>query len=248
MTSASPLQTFTWLRTAAAFAALAFAAAAVANPFDWIERKLFGNSGHSKPYPAELRDPGPIVLKPGQPVHFWIDDAAPEAELPKGRSHFRRIEVQGTVERAHVRIATIAHDAASEKGHVVFKPLIYVLAEDGDVREMFEPDPLALDIRPFKRTRLNACIVVEKLQRFLVATSNKSLGSAFQSDAREDVKAPTQGGFYYRTESLKVKLPYAPTGELVLSVLPAVDDPEPCGVKPKDKRPSAEPGQPATRS
>lgn len=222
-------------RCLAALAALAFAAGSAANPFDWIEKKLIGKREPPKPAPAELRDPGPIMLKPGQPIRFWIGDAAPEAELPRGRSHFRRIEVEGTVEHAHVRIATVADDAPNGKGHVVFKPLIYVLAEDGDVRETLEPDPLAIDIRPFKRTRLNGCVEVGRLQRFLVATSAKSLENAFHSDARESLKAPTQGGFYYRTEALKVKLPYAPTGELILSVLPAGDDPEPCNPRSKDQ-------------
>lgn len=220
-------------RTQSCFAILAAFAfidtASAANLFDWIEKKFSGKDKLTQLTPTELRDPGPIVLKPGQPVRFWIGDAAPEAELPRGRSHFRRVEVEGTVERAHVRIATIADVAPSGKGHAVFKPLIYVLAESGDVRETFEPDPLVIDIRPFKRTRLNGCVEIGKLQRFLVATSAQSLASAFQSAVRESLKAPTQGGFYYRTEALKVKLPYKSTGELIMTVVSAGDDSGPCG-------------------
>jgi hypothetical protein len=35
---------------------------------------------------------------------------------------------------------------------------------------------------------------------------------------RDSLRAPTRGGFYYRTDAVKVKLPYAATGELVLEV------------------------------
>jgi hypothetical protein len=35
---------------------------------------------------------------------------------------------------------------------------------------------------------------------------------------RDAVKAPTQGGFYYTTDAVKTKLPFAATGDLVLEV------------------------------
>jgi hypothetical protein len=73
---------------------------------------------------------------------------------------------------------------------------------------------------------------VKNLQRFLVATTEKDIGAAFESGARDKVSAPTKGGFYYSTDAVKVKLPYAATGELVLTVS-AKPSERTCGEKPK---------------
>jgi hypothetical protein len=35
---------------------------------------------------------------------------------------------------------------------------------------------------------------------------------------RDSIKAPTQGGYYYATDAVKVKLPFAAMGEIVLEV------------------------------
>ena len=216
--------------------------AQAANPIDWIAEKLHGATSADKSLPppsAEaLRDRGPVALKPGEPVRFHIGEEAPEAELPKGRSHFRRVELEGSVSKAHVRVTVLAQDAKEGKGHNVFKPLLYVLDEEGNVKNTLEFGDLELDIRPFTRTRLNGCVAAEGLQRFLIATAEKSIGSHFETVSRDAVKAPTQSGFFYSsTESLKVKLPYADTGELVLNVVPAAGDKQACGKPPaKDKK------------
>ena len=54
--------------------------------------------------------------------------------------------------------------------------------------------------------------------RFAVATEPGVVGKSYESEVRDAIKAPTQGGFYYATDAVKVKLPYADTGELTLEV------------------------------
>ena len=228
-------------------AALAFPlSAAAASPLDWLADKLHWHSdgGASAPAPAResLRDRGPVMLKPGEPVRVRVDEQAPEAELPRGRSRFRRIEVEGSVKRAHVRVAVVAQDIEGARGRSVFKPLLYLLDEEGNVRSTVEYDVLELDMRPFKPTRLTGCAEAQDVQRFLVATAEKSIGTAYESAARDAVKAPTQNGFYYSsTEGQKVRLPYAATGELVLDVVPAEADARPCPARKteaKDAKPA----------
>jgi hypothetical protein len=240
------------LALALIFVAVVPSAAQAANPIDWIADKLHGATTADKSLPppsAEaLRDHGPVALKPGEAVRFHVGEEAPEAELPKGRSHFRRVEVEGSVPKAHVRVTVLAQDAKEGKGHTVFKPLLYVLDDEGNVKNTLEFSDLELDIRPFTRTRLNGCVAAEGLQRFLVATAEKSIGSHFETVSRDAVKAPTQSGFFYSsTESLKVKLPYSDTGELVLKVMPAASDKEPCGKPPAKDKKDEKPGTDASK-
>ncbi|MDC8015308.1 hypothetical protein [Tahibacter soli] len=210
----------------------AFAATAVAGPIDWVSRKLGRDPAPPKTGVVKVRDPGPIALLPEQPMRFPIDDASPEAELPRGRSYYRRVELPKPVENAMVDVRVVAQDAPDGRGRTVFKPLFYVLDDEGNVRETVSVDKLALDIRPFQPTELQGCAKVKNLQRFLVATTEKDVGAAFESGARDKVSAPTKGGFYYSTDAVKVKLPYAATGELVLTVS-AKPSERTCGEKPK---------------
>jgi hypothetical protein len=86
------------------------------------------------------------------------------------------------------------------------------------VRDTVEVKPLHLDIRPFRATRLLGCVTLDKTHRFAVGTASDVVGKSYESEVREAIKAPTQGGFYYATDAVKVKLPYAATGELILEV------------------------------
>jgi hypothetical protein len=86
------------------------------------------------------------------------------------------------------------------------------------VRKPVEAKPLNLDIRPFRRTRLLACVTLDRVRRFAVATTPEAAGKSYESELREAVKAPTPGGFYYTTDALKTKLPFALTGELILEI------------------------------
>jgi len=210
----------------------AFAATAGAGPIDWMNRKLGRDPEAPKTGVVKAIEPGPIALLPDQPMRFPIDDTSPEAELPRGRSYFRRVELPKAVAEATVSVRVVAQDAPAGRGRTVFKPLFYVLDDEGNVRETVSVDALALDIRPFQPTELQGCAKVKNLQRFLVATTEKDIGAAFESGARDSVKAPTKGGFYYSTDAVKVKLPYAATGELVLTVS-AKPTERTCGEKPK---------------
>lgn len=206
-----------------------------ANPFDWLQDKLRGKPDGAKAATAtELRDHGPISLKPGEPVRFRVGDDAPDAELPKGHSHFRRVEMQGSVAKAHVRVTVLAQDAESGRARSVFKPVLYLLDEEGNVRKTVEFETLEPDLRAFKRTQLTGCAVAEDVQRLLVATPADAVGKNFETAAHDAVKAPTQSGFFYSSsEGSKLKLPYAATGELVLDVIPAESDKRPCSPKKK---------------
>jgi hypothetical protein len=199
----------------------AAAPAAGANPFsaigetfsDWKHR-LFGKPTSTVDAPAE----GSVGIEPGQPTRLRVDKTSPEREFPNGRSHYRVIELPAPVEHAAVRVQITALPREGAFGHEVFKPFLYTLNADDSVRDTIEVKPLHLDIRPFRRTRLLGCATLEKVERFAVATSPAVVGKSYESEVRDVIKAPTQGGFYYATDAVKVKLPYAATGELVLEI------------------------------
>ena len=209
--------------THAALAALAACsmAASASNPLtaigetfsDWKDR-LFGKPKPILEAPAE----GAITLKPDHSTRFRIDKAAPEREFPKGTSRYRVVDLPEELEHAAVRIQVTALPREHAFGHEVFKPFLYTLNADDSVRDAVEVKPLHLDIRPFRRTRLLGCATLDKVGRFAVATAPEVLGKSYESEVRNAIKAPTQGGFYYATDAVKVKLPYAETGELTLEV------------------------------
>lgn len=198
-------------------AAGAFSAAATAGPIGWLREKLGGKPDAPEPGIVTAR-PGAVTLLLDQPTRLPVDVTAPEAELPRGRSYFRRIELGKPVDEALIHVRVIAQDTDAGRRRTVFKPLLYLLDDEGNVRETVAVDPLKIDIRPFQPTELVGCVKVKQLSRFLVATSDKAVGKTYESDARGSVKAASKGGFYYSTEAVNVKLPYAATGELVLTV------------------------------
>lgn len=202
-----------------AAALLSLPALASAGPIDWARRKLGGEP--DKPKPGVIAaQPGAITLLPGQPTRFTVDEASPEAELPRGRSFFRRVQLRERLDEALIEVRVIAQDSSASKFRTVFKPLFYLLDEEGNVRETVAVEPLKIDIRPFQTTNLVGCVSVKQLSRFLVATVEADVGKSYESGSRDSVKAASKGGFYYSTEAVKVKLPFAATGELVLTVKP----------------------------
>jgi hypothetical protein len=213
------------LRLVAAFAFFFVAQEALAaNPLrlisetyaEWKER-LFGAS---HPVPAVVDAPanGPILLQPGHPQRLRVDADSPEREFKKNNSRYRVIELPDELEHAAVRLQVLTERNEKGHGNTVFKPLFYVLGDGDDVHDPVEAKPLHLDIRPFRSSRLLACVTLDKVKRFAVATSADTVGKSYESDVREAVKAPTQGGFYYTTDAVKVKLPYAATGTLIIEV------------------------------
>jgi len=204
--------------------ALAASSASAFNPLDligetysqWKER-LFG-SGHPTHDVVDAPASGPIAMEPGHPLRLQIVEDAPEREFSKGKSHYREIELQDELEHAVVRMQVVAEPNKKGRGNAVFKPLLYVFGEGDTLRDPVEAKPLHLDMRPFRRTRLLGCVTLDKVQRFAVATAADTVGKSYESEVREAVSAPTQGGFYYTTDSVKAKLPYAETGTLILEV------------------------------
>ncbi len=214
-------------RLAAFAVVLALAAGSVtaaANPLSligetystWKER-LFG-SHRATPATIDAPAEGKIELSPGQPMRFRIDAKAPERDFPKGKSRYRIIELPQEFEHAALRVQVVARRNEKGRGNAVFKPLLYVFGDGDDVRDTIEAKPLHLDIRPFRRTRLLGCVTLDKVHRFAVATAAQMVGKSYDSEVREAVKAPTQGGFYYATDAVKVRLPYADTGEMILEI------------------------------
>jgi len=183
---------------------------------DWKDR-LFGAS-KAKVVEVEAPPEGTIRLAPGQRVHLRIDDDAPQRAFARGGSRYREVELPSRYAHAALRVQTVAVDNPKGRGHVVFKPLLYAYDGDGELRAPVEVKPLHLDIRPFRRSRLLGCVVLEDVQRFAIATAPEFVGKSYQSEVREAVRAPTAGGFYYATDAVRVKLPYAATGELVIEV------------------------------
>lgn len=186
---------------------------------EWKER-LFGAPKAEVP---EIKAPseGPIPLPPGTRVRIDIDAHAPERGFAKGASHYRIVELPEELEHAEVRVQVVAGRNPKGHGHAVFKPLLYVFSEGDEVRGPVEVKPLHLDIRPFRKSRLLGCAPLDKVRRFAVATSADAVGKSYESEVREAIKAPTQYGFYYSTDAVKVKLPFAATGSVILEVTKA---------------------------
>jgi hypothetical protein len=196
-------------------------AASAANPLsaigetfsDWKDR-LFGKPNPTIDAPAD----GAVTLAPKQPTRVKISKATPERDFPKGKSHFRVVDLPSGIEHVAVRVQITAMPRDGAFGHEVFKPYFYTLNADDTVRDTIEVKPLHLDIRPFRSTRLLGCATLENVDRFAIATQPDVIGKSYESEVRDSIKAPTQGGYYYATDAVKVKLPFAATGEIVLEV------------------------------
>jgi hypothetical protein len=186
---------------------------------EWKER-LFGVP---KAEVAEIKAPseGPIPLSLGTRVRVDIDAHAPERGFAKGGSRYRIVELPEEIEHVAVRVQVVAGRNPKGRGHAVFKPLLYVYADGDEVREPVEVKPLHLDIRPFRKSRLLGCVSLDKVHRMAIATAADAVGKSYQSEVREAIKAPTQYGFYYSTDAVKVKLPYAATGSVIIEVTKA---------------------------
>lgn len=203
---------------------LAFAPAVTANPlrvvgetFAQWKQRLFGE-GQQRPGVLDAPAQGTVMLPPGQPLRVAIGDDAPERDFPEGRSHYRIIELPSVQDEAAVRVQVIARDNPDGRGNVAFKPWLYVLGDDDQVVAKVEVTPMHVDIRPFRPTRLLGCENLKKVRRFAIATTPEEVGKAYESKSRNAVKAPTRGGFYYATDAVKLKLPYAATGTVVVDV------------------------------
>lgn len=197
------------------------------NPFaEWKER-LFG----AKPVPVAIEESpaeGVVLLGIDRPQHFTISQDADLRDFPKGKSRYREIELQREFKHLALRIQVIAERNREGRGNTVFKPILHVLADDGSVRESKEVDPLYLDIRPFKASRLLACIPLENVRRFALATTPDAIGKSYETSSRSKVRAPTKGGFYYSTDAVNVKLPYAETGDLIIEITEEVSEGKGC--------------------
>ncbi|HEX7769024.1 MAG TPA: hypothetical protein VF422_03245 [Dokdonella sp.] len=190
---------------------------AVGETFSQWKERLFGE-GRERPHVVDAPATGTVMLPPGQPLRLTIGDSAPEREFPGGRSRYRVIELPAEQEQAAVRVQVIAVDNPAGRGNVVFKPWLYVLGDDDEIVSRVEVKPMHVDIRPFRPTRLLGCETLKNVRRFAVATTPEAVGKSYESKSRNAVKAPTRGGFYYATDAVKLKLPYAATGELVIDV------------------------------
>jgi len=209
----SPL-VLAWLATVSIAASAANPLSAIGETFsDWKDR-LFGKPKPTVDAPAD----GAISLEPKQPTRVKISKATPERDFPKGRSHYRIVDLPAGIGHAAVRVQITAMPRDGAFGHEVFKPYFYTLNADDTVRDTIEVKPLHLDIRPFRSTRLLGCATLENVDRFAIATEPAAIGKSYESEVRDSIKAPTQGGYYYATDAVKVKLPFAATGEIVLEV------------------------------
>lgn len=207
------------------FVMLAVAAAdtVVANPLsflgetysEWKER-LFG-SEQAKKTVTDAPPRGPISLAPGQPLRVRVDGSAERREFPRGESRYRSVELPRRLEHAALRVQVVAQPNPHGSGKTVFKPVLYTLAGDR-VETTVEVKPLHIDIRPFQRTRLLACVALDDVERFALATPAEAIGKSYESEVREAVKAPSIGGFYYRTDAIKTRLPYSDGGEIILEI------------------------------
>ncbi|MGB0135162.1 hypothetical protein [Dokdonella sp.] len=190
------------------------------NPLaEWTDRLFGGRADSSRVLMAP--DEGVVVLDLERPERVRIDANADQREFPKGKSRYRELELPREYANVAVRLQVISRPNPEGRGNSAFKPILYVLDDDGNVRESREVDSLQIDIRPFRPTRLLACIPMEKVRRLALATPSAAVGQYFQSKPRDKIKAPSKNGFYYETNSIKSNLPYVSTGELIVEVVPA---------------------------
>ena len=182
----------------------------------WKER-LFGERP-SRPEVQQAPKSGVIVLGMNRPERLSISGESEQRDFPKGKSPYREIELQREFKRVAVRVQVIAGSNPEGRGNAVFKPVLYVLEDDGSVRDTRMVEPLELDIRPFKPTRLLACVTLDKVRRFAIATPSSATDEYYESRSRDKLKASSRGGFYYATDAVKVRLPYVDSGELVIEV------------------------------
>jgi hypothetical protein len=212
------LQLVAVLLTGASFAAAANPLSLIGETYATWKERLFG-AGHPTPEPIDAPASGTIALEPGHPVRIRIAGDTPQRALGKSSSHYREIELPAALAHASVRVQVVAEDNPRGRGNAVFKPVLYALDEGGDVKGApIEIKPLHLDMRPFRRTRLLGCVRADDLQHFVLTAAADANSSSYESDVRDAVKAPTPNGFYYATDAVKVKLPYADTGTLILDV------------------------------
>lgn len=187
------------------------------NPFSEWAHRLFG--GHADSARVGLAPAqGVVVLDLDRPERIRVGPDSEQREFPGGRSRYRELELPREYDHVAVRLQVISRPNPVGRGNAVFKPVLYVLDDDGSIRESVDVDPLQIDIRPFKPTRLLACIPVENVRRLAVATPAAAVGQYFQSKPRDKIKAPSKDGFYYETNSIKSNLPYIETGELIVEV------------------------------
>lgn len=184
---------------------------------EWKER-LFG-ARPAEPAVVDAPDDGVVVLGLERPERVRIPVDAEQREFPKGKSRYREVELQREFDHVALRIQVIAQRAREGRGNTVFKPVLYLLDDAGKVGESRTIEPLYLDIRPFKPTRLLACVSLQNVRRLAIATSGDAQGKSYESRARGSVRAPTRAGFHYSTEPVNVKLPWADTGELIIELI-----------------------------
>lgn len=202
------------------FALVGNGLAIAGNPLvEWTNR-LFGERAEGskvKLAPAE----GVVVMDLDRPERVRVGAEADKRDFPKGASHYRELELSREYDHVAVRLQVIARPNPAGRGNAAFKPIIYVLDDSGSVRESRDAEPLHIDIRPFRPTRLLACIPLEKARRLVLATPSSAKGEYFQSKPRAKVNAPSKGGFYYETNTIESNLPYVDTGELIVEVVRA---------------------------
>lgn len=203
------------------------APACAANPFVAWKERLFGARPAESPV-REAAGDGVVVLGMDRPEHLTIERDADQRTFPEGKSRFREVELSREFEHVALRVQVIAESNPHGRGNAVFKPIIYLLGDDGSVRESKLVEPLYLDIRPFQPTRLLACVPLDKVRKFAIATPAKAVGQVFDSKVRDKVKAPSKGGFYYATDPIKVYLPFVDTGEMIVEVIRAEKKGEGC--------------------
>ncbi|HPG94269.1 MAG TPA: hypothetical protein PLR28_06920 [Dokdonella sp.] len=208
---------------------LAFGSGAsmAANPLSVWKERLFGERTIQSPI-REASPEGVVLLGLKRPERLRIGPDADQRDFPKGKSRYREIELQREFEHVALRIQVLAQPNPKGRGNVVFNPIVYVIGDDDKVRDSKPADPLVLDIRPFKPTRLLACIPLDKVRRIAVATPESARGKSYESKARDKVKASSKDGFFYATDPVKVSLPYADTGDLIVEVIRADNKGEGC--------------------
>lgn len=214
----SRVRALTWVVGLVLIAAIALPRTALAsNPFTIWKDRLFGEHA-AKPRIKRAPDRGVILLGLDRPERIVVGADTEQRKFPKGHSRYREIELQRRFEHVAVRVQVIADSNPHGRGNAVFKPVLYVLDDDEKVSDTTIVEPLEIDIRPFKATRLLACVNLENVRRFAIATPASAKDTYYESRSRDKLKASSKGGYYYSTDAVKASLPYVETGDLIIEV------------------------------
>ena len=173
-----------------------------------------------------------IRLRLGHETRVRFDQDTSRAALPSGPVRYRRFVLDKPGQDVKISVRVLAQKHDGNPRFTVFSPQLVILDADAQIRRIVTLDHLRLDIKPFRRTRLRECVVVNHLQGFLLASDPQRLGSMYQFNARPSAAGHPDHGFYRSRSPMKVFLTYADSGPVEVEITRAPKQGSACRAVP----------------